>query len=57
MREMYNIFYIAYDQKTSLDVVIVTSLLNKIAAKYLSIDYLRWLVIEALSLYSIAYIT
>ena len=57
MREKYNIFYIAYDQKTSLDVVIVTSLLNKIAAKYLSIDYLRWLVIEALSLYSIAYIT
>ena len=57
MREKYNIFYIAYDQKTSLNLVIITSLLNKIAAKYFSIDYLRWLVIEALSLYSIAYIT
>ena len=39
------------------NLVIRTGLLYKIAAKYFSIDYLRWSVIEALSLYSIAYIT
>ena len=44
-------------KRTHDNLVIITILLNKIAAKYFSIDYLRWLVIESLSLYSIAYIT